>query len=371
MEKKELLKELYDLRRVLLILAVKCDEVNKKILFEEKWNSKHGNKNYFDYDDEDFVLFYETNCKLAFEFPTKPKKGYGWSDWLWENMIEMYDLNPTYEPLIRLRRETWNYLNPIKNGNTDMYLSNDIEKKYNEAYNTFKKDAQIYERMLAAFVNNINFHQYRKKVLLDAKSNKNSPYFMDYIDKKKLGIFARKKAAKEIDDILKQVERDIKFFEKDNKKDEALMKQKYMTCSVRTKAEIKADEQALQEVKEASKILEKKYSFISKADWEDIDALIFFLESGRADTLKEALNLNDMKKYKDEIVASVDRVNRTVIKGIITIRRDLNVYFNTLFVKLDALNDSLINIAGEIAKNTEAIHYSSKQICQSIEKATR
>lgn len=371
MEKRELVNQLYDLRTALLVLGVKCDEINKKETFEKMWADKHKNKNYFDYDDEDFVLYYETNCALSFEFEDKAYRT--WGEWMWDNIIDMYDLNPNYDPLVILRNlYEIKYIDPIGKGNTSDFDLQRIKIEFNNRglLTKYSSDIQIYHRMLCAFLNNINFLNYRKKVLEDAKTNKKSPYFRELYDGKKYGLFKRIKAQKEIDAILKNVNHDISYFEKDNKKDQALMIKKYYVCKIRNSNEKKADKEVLNEVKEAIKILEKKFSLLSKSDWADIDALIFFLESGRADSIKEALNLNDLKKYKDEIVASVDRVNQTVIQGIHAIRQDLNLYFNTLFSKLDNLNNSLVMVAKEISKNTAALHYSSEQICRAIHLAT-
>ncbi len=373
MEKEEALKNLYDLRTGLLMLGMQCERINKKAEFEQMWKNPHRNKNYYDCDDPLLTDLYVVSAPLAIGYEPRPRAQYstrGWNNWAFDHMVGMYDLNPNWSPFVSV----FNYFDNMYSTNQNWLWMTD--KEFNEAkkayFNGYYDDDRLSTvNMMYLFRHNISVMKYLLKVCQDAQTNNKSPYYFNGEKNpgKLCGIFERSKLKKQLPDRIDYYEKVIAVMEKDKKECIKKIKEKYYISSVRTKEELNKDKQVLKEVQEACDMLADHFSFLSRSDWPEIDSIIFMLESGRADTLKEALNLSDLKKYKNEIVESVDRVNRTVIRGINAVRNDLNRYFNTLFDKLDSLNSSLVNIAGEISNNTEAIRCSSAEICGTITKA--
>lgn len=57
-------------------------------------------------------------------------------------------------------------------------------------------------------------------------------------------------------------------------------------------------------------------TLIAEADWENTDLLIFYLQSGRADTLKEALQLVDVQRQNDAVVNAILQATNSICKEI-------------------------------------------------------
>ena len=73
---------------------------------------------------------------------------------------------------------------------------------------------------------------------------------------------------------------------------------------------------------EAIEIMERTYqalvnvSVIDRRDWAVLDLIIFALETGRADTLKEALQVADQERRSNTLIEAVDRANAEIVKAI-------------------------------------------------------
>ena len=370
MEKKELIKNLYDLRTGLLLLALQCDDIDRRNWFD---NYVHQHPMFI----RDLTEPHITGAYLTFEnvkTPFDPKSGKEWP--AINELIEMADADRNhilFEGLIKYIPDyvfLFDHMSPKP-------VFDKYWKKATKSKSTILRESvyepgvKYYSKFPRSFYGlndtidltveyfkykNINVLKIQKQICEDALKNKNSPLLKYYKEKIIQNYFIPK-----IDWL-------IEHHEENAATDVKYCLDNYYMYLKRTDAEVKQDQVNLKQVKEAIKILEDKYNFISRVDWNDIDAFIYFLETGRADTMKEALNLNDLKKYKDEIVASVNRVNDNVIRGITAIRQDLHRYFSTLFYQLNSLNASLESVAGEIANNTRAINYSSDQICRLIDR---
>lgn len=76
------------------------------------------------------------------------------------------------------------------------------------------------------------------------------------------------------------------------------------------------DQQAVPAIVRANEMqncLESTYnSVILPSDWKNIDMLIFYLTTGRADNMKEALLLYDRQKQTDEIVGAINQAESTI-----------------------------------------------------------
>ena len=68
---------------------------------------------------------------------------------------------------------------------------------------------------------------------------------------------------------------------------------------------------AAQAIKTA--MLDSSKGIISEADWANIDLLIFYLETGRADSLKEALQLVDNQRQTDQITHAMYEASNHIV----------------------------------------------------------
>lgn len=60
----------------------------------------------------------------------------------------------------------------------------------------------------------------------------------------------------------------------------------------------------------------KAYPLIDFRDWENVDLLIYYFETGRADDMKEALQLVDKQRQTDQITRAIAMASATISKSI-------------------------------------------------------
>lgn len=116
-------------------------------------------------------------------------------------------------------------------------------------------------------------------------------------------------------------------------------------------------------------------------DWQHIDLVIFYFETGRADTLKEALQQVDRKVQTDEIIDAIktagQNISSTIRMSMNELRGDLNRSFAKLSVQLADQHreqmSALNSISGNIEKTNESLaklQQTSEKNGESIEKLT-
>lgn len=116
-------------------------------------------------------------------------------------------------------------------------------------------------------------------------------------------------------------------------------------------------------------------------DWKHIDLVIFYFETGRADTLKEALQQVDRKVQTDEIIEAIEtagqNISSTIRMSMNELRGDLNRSFAKLSVQLADQHreqmSALSSISGNIEKTNESLaklQQTSEKNGESIEKLT-
>ncbi len=86
--------------------------------------------------------------------------------------------------------------------------------------------------------------------------------------------------------------------------------------------------------------LYKEYnSIIDARDWKHLDLIIFYYETGRADTLKEALQQVDRQVQTDEIIKAIDKASKdicnTIRKSMQELSNQMTSCFNQLSVQLN------------------------------------
>lgn len=64
-------------------------------------------------------------------------------------------------------------------------------------------------------------------------------------------------------------------------------------------------------------------SFIVESDWKNIDLLIFYLETGRADSWKEALQLVDRQMQTNQIASAIEQASAAISKSMLHVTQAL------------------------------------------------
>lgn len=89
-------------------------------------------------------------------------------------------------------------------------------------------------------------------------------------------------------------------------------------------------------------------TFLSEADWGNIDLLIFYLETGRADNLKEALQLVDRQRQTDQITVAISYATRQICSSIHTSMQRLG---NSLSKSFSIISNQLASLQQELEKS--------------------
>lgn len=90
------------------------------------------------------------------------------------------------------------------------------------------------------------------------------------------------------------------------------------------------------ESKVTIKTLENTFSsLIDERDWENLDSVIYFIETGRADSIKEALQLVDSKKGVEEIKALIITASENIQNTISANTKRMASYLTSCFNHLE------------------------------------
>lgn len=106
-------------------------------------------------------------------------------------------------------------------------------------------------------------------------------------------------------------------------------------------------------------------------DWQHIDLVIFYFETGRADTLKEALQQVDRKVQTDEIIEAIESAGSSIAATInVTMRElrsDLNKSFNRLSEQLAIQHAEQMTALGNINRSIERTNESIAKLQSATE----
>lgn len=112
-------------------------------------------------------------------------------------------------------------------------------------------------------------------------------------------------------------------------------------------------------------------SVLDIRDWEHIDLIIFNFETGRADTLKEALQQVDRRVQTDEIIEAIESAGSSIAATInVTMRElrsDLNKSFNRLSEQLGIQHAEQMTALGNINRNIERTNESIAKLQSATE----
>ncbi len=113
-------------------------------------------------------------------------------------------------------------------------------------------------------------------------------------------------------------------------------------------------------------------SVLDIRDWEHIDLIIFNFETGRADTLKEALQQVDRRVQTDEIIEAIESAGSSIAATInVTMRElrsDLNKSFNRLSEQLTIQHAEQMTALGNINRSIERTNESIAKLQSATEK---
>lgn len=91
-------------------------------------------------------------------------------------------------------------------------------------------------------------------------------------------------------------------------------------------------------------------SFLDERDWNNLDLLTYYIETGRADTVKESLQLLDRQKQTDQIVSTINEaagaVCRAVKTGLTALQDDMHRCFGILSDQITTVGYMVDSVAG-------------------------
>ena len=124
-------------------------------------------------------------------------------------------------------------------------------------------------------------------------------------------------------------------------------------------------------------------------DWENLDLIIYFYETGRADSIKEALQLVDVERRNNELIKSIQRASNeicsTIQSSVKVLGEVLVAGFNSLSAQLEAQRVQTIGALQQIDQNISDVlnqqtlnnalltkaNVSSKQMVEQLKEINR
>ncbi len=110
--------------------------------------------------------------------------------------------------------------------------------------------------------------------------------------------------------------------------------------------------------------------FLDERDWCNIDLIIFNYETGRAETLKEALHLVDMERRNEKLVNAIHTANEQIVYSIHSVAKQMQETMVRCFDRLNAnLQGTLQRVSQKLDEINAQIGEQTYQLAQ-ISKAS-
>lgn len=113
---------------------------------------------------------------------------------------------------------------------------------------------------------------------------------------------------------------------------------------------------------------------IDERDWADLDLIIYYFETRRAESMKEALQLVDQERHTDRIANAVSRASqeicRTMDISISRLQNDMRKCFNVLSNQIVMQTQILVNEIGALREQTAYLADSIKDQNSYIQNLT-
>lgn len=112
-------------------------------------------------------------------------------------------------------------------------------------------------------------------------------------------------------------------------------------------------------------LVETFRDLVDERDWSDLDLIIYYFETRRAESMKEALHLVDRERQTDKIANAVTRASREICRtmsiSIARLQNDMRNCFNVLSKEIILQTQILVNEMGAMREQTQFL---SQQIMQ-------
>ncbi len=111
--------------------------------------------------------------------------------------------------------------------------------------------------------------------------------------------------------------------------------------------------------------LEKQYKrFLDVRDWQHVDLILFYLETGRADSLKEALPMVDQQNQANMIAGAIARAAEEISYSI---RSGLSALRSTMVQCFDSLSNQLTTMQNDLGKRLDSTNSTLQAISASVD----
>ncbi len=128
-------------------------------------------------------------------------------------------------------------------------------------------------------------------------------------------------------------------------------------------------------LKSYKKLKETYASIIDPRDWKHIDLIIFYFETGRADTLKEALYQVDRQVQNDTLVEAIEQAADSISSSISTMSESLsnviNQNFASLSKQLEVQHGETMASLNKINSNLTSINKNTLEFKESIDRCEK
>lgn len=162
-----------------------------------------------------------------------------------------------------------------------------------------------------------------------------------------------KRKRQELSALKNEKESELKKKREQIEKETAVMNAKAEAGIQRINDEITALMSASSQI---SKALSDNYPWFSESDWENTDLVIYYLQTGRADTIKEALYQVDRQRQTEQIVSVISQATQYLVGTINNNFYSLEKLVKSSFQKLAFLvENSGRSISRAIEENTAII----------------
>ncbi|MCD8040568.1 MAG: hypothetical protein LUF82_03525 [Clostridia bacterium] len=159
------------------------------------------------------------------------------------------------------------------------------------------------------------------------------------------------------------------------KEDEQIIEEASIEPNRKMKKQIEGNEALIkQHILEASKIKQSIInSFgntISESDWVNIDLIIFYFQSGRAISLRDALQLVDRQRQTEAIIAEIKHASEEICyeirSGLNAVKEQIKFSFEILSVQLARQHVDIINQIDTTNRLLNALNIKADISCEQL-----
>lgn len=119
------------------------------------------------------------------------------------------------------------------------------------------------------------------------------------------------------------------------------------------------------------KALIKSFStFIDPRDWEHIDLIIFFMESGRADSMKEALQQVDQEVRTNRIIGAIQnagiQISQAISEGLSSMQTTMVKCFSIISTQINIISTQQMNALAQLSNRINDISGQLKAVSTNL-----